>query len=82
MRIEGDDIVFSSGRREEHACNCGVIGLSFSLDGITAGWDSGMCSLIHEEDAYPEYTQQEKAEICDYMITLWKNAKAIIKGDT
>ena len=86
MRIEKDDhgtyfIVFSNGRRVEHACNCGIIGLSPALDGITDGYDGGMCSLEFDEFDDPEYTQQEKAEICDYMITLWKNAKNIIKAD-
>lgn len=82
MIIEGDEIVFKSGRRVEYACNCGVIGLSPKLDGIASGYDSGLCSLRPDDEFDdPGYTQREKAEICDYMITLWKNAKKIIKAD-
>ena len=82
MIIEGDAIIFDSGRRVESACNCGVIGLSPKLEGIASGWDTGLCS-IRPDDEFddPGYTQQEKVEICNYMITLWKNAKNIIKED-
>jgi hypothetical protein len=82
MRIEGDAIVFESGRRVENACNCGIIGLSPGLDGMASGYDSGVCSLRPDDEFDdPGYTQKEKAEICDYMITLWKNAKNIIEAD-
>ena len=81
MRIQGDAIIFESGRRVESACNVGIIGLSPKLDGIASGYDSGLCSLRPDDEFDdPGYTQQEKAEICDYMITLWKNAKKIIKA--
>ena len=81
MRIEGDDIVFKSGRRVESACNMGIIGLSPELDDITEGYDGSICMLVNgKSECMPVYSREERCEICDYMIKLWKNAKKIINA--
>jgi len=78
MKIQGDDIVFDSGRRVENACNCGILGLGPGADYINAGYDNGLCPIKEDEfDESPTFSQAEKAEICDYMIELWRKAKEI-----
>jgi hypothetical protein len=67
MRIEGDTIIFSSGR--EFYANRGVIGLSDDLY-VSQGYDGGL-------DAWPSegtthfMTPEERRELADYMIALW-----------
>ena len=80
MRIKGEDIIFSSGKRVKRACNRGIIGLSPALDDISEGYDGGICKLSDGERGFePSYTKKERREICDYMIKLWKEAKKKIK---
>lgn len=77
MKIQGDDIIFNSGRQLKNACNRGVIGLSPDLVYITSGWDDTICHINLDNFDYESLSQQEKVEIADYMIDLWKKAKEL-----
>jgi hypothetical protein len=67
MKIEGDDLVMSSGRR--FYANCGIIGLSDRLtvtegyDGAVPAWEDGWGGAV--------MTTEERREMADYMIALW-----------
>lgn len=63
LKIEGDNVIFSSGRRDY--ANCGIIGLG--PDGsISGGYDGGFPS--HGRDL----TKAEQIELAEYMIQQWK----------
>ena len=76
MKIEGDDIIFESGRRFKNACNGGTIGLGTDLKYITEGWDGCLCFI--KPDMTDELNQEEKAEIADYMIGQWEKVKELL----
>ena len=62
MRIEGDNVILSTGTT--FYANKGILGISGQrgMD-ITQGYDGGICE---------DFTQKEKAEIAEYVIALWK----------
>ncbi len=74
MRVEGDNVVFSTGRKVY--VNCGIIGLGPDLR-VTAGYDNGWFDPSGEQ--YDEDDMQnpqssryltltERAELADFMI--------------
>ncbi len=75
MRIESDYVVFDSGKKMW--ANCGIIGISFNENGfnLTEGYDGGFCFGEWEN----KLSSQEKNELADYMIELWKKFKKEIK---
>lgn len=64
MRIEGDDLIFSSGKTIY--ANQGIVGID-SEGYITEGYDGGI-----DDD---KFTPDEKMEFADYMIGLWRSYK-------
>ena len=64
MKVEGYELVFSTGRRE--SANEGIVGID-SEGNISGGYDEG----IYEGD----FTQEERVELADYMIRLWQEFK-------
>lgn len=79
MKIEGDNVIFSTGK--VRSVNGGIIGLSPDLD-ITGGYDDGFYSK-DMEDFYEDsekLTKEELIEIADYMIKQWQKFRTNIKG--
>ncbi len=73
MKIEGDDLVFSTGKRVY--ANNGIIGLGPDLD-ISGGYDQG----IYYPDANCEdLSKQELIELADHMITKWQEFKVAVR---
>lgn len=76
MRIEGDTVIFSSGRRRD--ANCGIIGLSPDLH-VTGGYDQGFYTPLQEGmppgDQSNALTPSERIELADYMIEQWQRFK-------
>ena len=64
MRIDGDDIIFSTGKRLY--ANCGIIGIDPDLD-VYEGYDGDFGD--------DKLTEEEKLELAEYMITVWKSYK-------
>lgn len=75
MQIEGDDVIFSTGKRM--SANCGVIGIS-PKGGVTEGWDGGFFDpeAAAKWDEDPELTPSECVELADYMIERWQEFRA------
>ena len=71
MRIEGDKVIFSTGKTRY--ANCGIIGLSPRMD-ISEGYDGGFYNGPGDE----ELTKDELIEIADYMVEQWKKFKSYI----
>ncbi len=63
MKIEGDDVIFSSGKKLY--ANLGRIGLGPDLN-VVQGSDGGFVS--GDEDLTPE----ERKELSKFMIKLWR----------
>jgi len=61
MKIEGDNLIFSTGRKVY--ANSGIIGIGFG-GGITEGYDGG----LNDRD----WTPAERVELAEYMIEQWK----------
>ncbi len=61
MKIEGDELVFSTGKRV--SANCGIIGIDAEGE-VFGGFDDGIDT--------EELTLQEKHELCDYVIAQWQ----------
>lgn len=68
MKIEGDNVIFSTGRVVY--ANYGVIGL-FPKDEsgwtVMEGWDGTLCEFSDK------LTQDELVELADHMIALWQD---------
>jgi hypothetical protein len=64
MKIEGDDLIFSTGRKVY--ANYGIVGISPRL-GVTGGYDQGF-----DGDLLPA----ERIELADYMIGQWLKFKS------
>jgi len=62
MRIDGDTVVFSTGRRVY--ANCGIIGLNPDLK-VSEGYDG----LFNDGDGL---IAEERKELAAYMIEQWK----------
>ncbi len=74
MKIEGDDLVFSNGRKFENVANCGIIGLSRDCKSVTGGYDNGIKTEQWEWDDEPDdevLTDAEKVALAEYMISAW-----------
>jgi len=69
MKIEGDEVIFSTGTRVQ--ANDGVIGIS-SPDEY--GWDvrEGYDGHLGSDNL----TKEEKVELAEYMICLWQEFKS------
>jgi hypothetical protein len=64
LRVKGDYVIFSSGRKVY--ANCGILGLA-DRDGVpevTDGYDGGY--------ADGEFSAEERREMAKYMVNLWK----------
>ncbi len=75
MKIEGDWMIFSSGKREY--VNFGVVGLGYGDDGhyVSHGSDGG---LWHPRDKH--LSEEELQELADFMVAQWQQFKRQI-GD-
>ena len=74
MKIEGDDLVFSNGRKFENVVNCGIIGLSRDCKSVTGGYDSEIKTEQWEWDDEPDdevLSDAEKVALAEYMISAW-----------
>lgn len=74
MKIEGDDVIFSTGKVKD--ANCGIIGISPSL-GVSSGYDDGFFYKREDGEYRPDdyLTKEEQIELADYMIGLWSQFK-------
>ncbi len=77
MRIDGDYIIFSSGRTIQG--NAGIIGLGPDLFAY-CGYDNGL-GLPNEQEWWlnEEITADDKRELADYMIDLWARFKEAVE---
>jgi hypothetical protein len=78
MTIEGDDLVFSNGRRFESVANCGIIGLSRDCTSLYGGYDDGIKTEQWEWDEEEDedvLTKDEKIALAEYMIEGWNKFK-------
>jgi hypothetical protein len=80
MKVEGDKLIFSSGKIGY--ANCGVVGLSEpdKEDGwqISEGYDGGIDhegSWLGDGISDNALTKEECIELADYMIALWARFK-------
>lgn len=67
MIIRGDKIIFNTGKAVY--ANGGIIGISGNSLAIYEGHDGGL-DLV---------TREEKIELADYMLELWKKYRQIVK---
>ncbi len=80
MKIEGDIVTFSTGKKVD--VNCGIIGLSPDLD-VSAGYDNGWFNADpfywDDDKANPQssryLTPDEQIELADYMVQQWLRFK-------
>ena len=78
MKIEGDDLIFSTGKKVY--ANRGIVGLGANGD-VTEGYDGGVDTILDKccrrDD--PEYVVQadELVELADYMIAEWNGVRAL-----
>ena len=88
MRIEGDKIIFSTGKIKY--ANNGIVGLS-GVSLITNEWDifDGYDGILFNGDPHhndhieiedDDLTNNELIELADYMIDLWKKFKESRNG--
>ena len=75
MKIKGDDLIFSSGRKEY--ANCGLVGLSFRQGEFTisGGYDDGIWPDTWRDDPM---SKEDLRELADYMIDLWTEFRGSI----
>jgi len=77
MKIEGDMVVFSSGRTR--GASCGIIGLAPNME-VSEGYDGGFYSGADGEDwkdEGDELTKQDLVELADYMIEQWGKFRSL-----
>jgi hypothetical protein len=75
IRIDGDDIIFSSGRVRDF--NGGIVGLSPSLS-IHGGFDQDVHAEYHQSEGINEYqglSADDIRELAELMIMRWQEAK-------
>lgn len=75
MKIEGDELVFSSGRRRY--ANGAIIGLradanASHADSITGGYDHGMIDLAYEHEESEPLTPADIRELAQHMQARWR----------
>lgn len=86
MKINGDEVTFSTGRRVY--VNCGIVGLGPDLR-VSAGYDNPWFDPSGEQ--YDEddvqnpqsaryLTLAERTELADYMIQQWMRFKVLPEG--
>ena len=79
MRVEKDELIFSSGRRVY--AHCCIIGIAPDLS-ISYGYDGGITWPIPdwwtEEEKQREMTADDARELADYMIAQWTKFKDAI----
>lgn len=72
MRIDGDDVIFSTGKKKY--ANNGIIGLSPN-GSVSEGYDGGFWNKeLDDRDYWSEdetLTKPEKIELAEYMIKEW-----------
>lgn len=73
---EGDDIVFSSGRRL-HA-NCGIVGIDSELE-ISEGYDGGIAYYVNDPGPHNQFSGDDMRELADLMIARWQRFKAAVQ---
>ena len=66
MKIDGDNIIFTSGK--SISCNCGIIGIGPNLD-VSEGYDGGFTEPDNE--FCPDFSEADAVELADYAISLW-----------
>ena len=78
MKIEGDDVIFSTGTIKR--ANRGIIGLGHDKT-ISEGYDGDLHSPKQDwqdDDDYEGLSKDEQIELADYMIKRWEEFKASI----
>lgn len=76
MKIEGDDVIFSTGQKRY--ANCGIIGIDPSLV-VHEGYDGHFFDPTEREwrgDDEHVLTPAEQIELADFMIQQWGRFKA------
>lgn len=75
MQINGDDVIFSTGKRK--TANHGIIGLGPDNQ-VSGGYDDGFFNPADEDAWYkkPELTPVECVELADFMILRWQEFRA------
>ena len=73
MKVEGDYLIFSSGKKVY--ANCGIVGMGPNLSEPTGGYDH---SLTYEDELSPD----EIRELSDFMVALWQQYGASADGQT
>jgi len=71
MKIEGDVVIFSTGKVV--SVNCGIIGISPDLS-VSAGYDNGLYfrgDSFGDDGESDSLTNKEAIELGQYMIDLW-----------
>lgn len=77
MKIEGDKVIFSTGKTR--GANCGIIGLSPRMD-VSGGYDGGFYNGPDDEEWRDEderLTKEELVELAEYMIEQWQKFRSL-----
>ena len=69
MKIDGDGLIFSTGKAVY--ANNGIVGIS-DMDGLIAIWEG-----YDDEVAVNDLSMDERIELADYMIGLWRKFRHI-----
>jgi hypothetical protein len=69
MKIEGDKVIFDSGR--ERYAHCGIIGLSPELS-VSEGYDGGFWHEAEKSWRDDTLTPEELLDLALYMIGQWQ----------
>ena len=77
MQINGDDVIFSTGRRKN--ANLGIIGLGPDNQ-VTGGYDEGFFNPADIWYKKPDLTPGECVELADFMIRRWQEFRAKYAG--
>ena len=76
MKIEGDNVIFSTGKVK--SANCGIIGIGHGHS-VSEGYDGGFFEPKDEgedDEYYEGLTKEEQVELAEYMIKRWEDFKA------
>jgi len=66
MKVQGDNVIFSSGRTA--SANNGIIGISEQdLDEVYEGYDGNLDPTFNRS----LLSTEDKLELADYMVNLW-----------
>lgn len=78
MKIEGDTIIFTSGRKRD--ANNGIIGIGADMD-VSEGYDGGFYTGPDGEEWHNEedrLTKEDLLELAEYMIDQWTKFKTMV----